>query len=146
MTIALAATFAGCARDIEHDPDRAGRAAVDFIRVAFIEDNLPEAYRLMAPAGRRYIPIDKFIQTMKTIHPRSRPTRVTATDYSPVPSEKAIYVYLASSNGEEQFSYRITLDGTAASGYKVLKIERGSGFFDLQFDKSKFSQPIGSGN
>ena len=58
MILALVAVTFGCARNVEHDTELAARVAVDFIRVAFIEDNLSQAYELMAPAGRRYIPVD----------------------------------------------------------------------------------------
>ena len=52
--------------------------------------------------------------------------------------EKAIYIFLRAQNGDEQVNYRVTLEGTAATDYKVLKIDQGAGFPTLSNQKRKF--------
>ena len=63
-------------------------------------------------------------------------------EYEPMADEKAIYIFVTGRNDEEQFNYRFTMEGNAATDYKVLKIDQGTGFFSLSNKKQTFKPPI----
>lgn len=42
-----------------------------------------------------------------------------------MPGEKAIWIYLAGHNAEEQFQYRFTMEATDNGDYKVLAFDTG---------------------
>jgi hypothetical protein len=88
------------------------------------------------------VPFDKFKQTIEAMNTRGRVSKVIATDYEPMPGEKAIYIFLRGQNVDEQSIYRITLQGTAATDYKVLKIDQGASFPTLSNQKRKFETPL----
>jgi len=134
----LAVIVFGCTESVKHDETLAGKRAVEFARAALIDKDLKKSYQLLSEGGKRHVPFDKFKQTILSMNARGYPSRVTATDYEPMPGEQAIYVFLRGQNGDEQIQYRITLEGTAAAGYKVLKIDQGSGFPSLSNQKHKF--------
>ena len=142
VTIALVATLASCAESVKHDEVRAAKQALEFSRILFFEKDLDKAYDLLADGGKRHVPREKFKQSIAAMHPRNYPTKVTAIEYEPMADEKAIYIFLTGQNNEDQFNYRVTMEGTAASGYKVLKIDRGTGFFTLASKKQAFKPPL----
>ena len=138
----LAVWAIGCPKPIQHDENMAAKRAVEFARVVLIDKNLERGYELLSDSGKRHVPLDKFKQTILSMNARGYPSRVTATDYEPMPGEHAIYIFLRGQNGDEQFNYRITLEGTAATDYKVLKIDQGAGFPTLSNQKRKFETTL----
>ena len=127
----LAVTLAGCAESVKHDETRAAKRALEFGQLVFFDKNLDKGYDLLSDGGKRHVPRDKFKQSMAAMHPRNFPTRLSAIEYEPMADEKAIYIFVTGQNNDEQFNYRFTMEGTAATDYKVLKIDQGSGFFTL---------------
>lgn len=134
----LAVWAISCAKPIQHDENIAAKRAVEFARVVLIDKNLERGYELLSDGGKRHVPLDKFKQTILSMNARGYPSRVTATDYEPMPGEQAIYIFLRGQNGDEQIHYRITLEGTAATGYRVLKLDQGASFPSLANQKRKF--------
>jgi hypothetical protein len=134
----LAVWTISCAKPIQHDENMAAKRAVEFARVVLIDKNLERGYELLSDGGKRHVPLDKFKQTILSMNARGYPSRVTATDYEPMPGEQAIYIFLRGQNGDEQIQYRITLEGTAATGYRVLKLDQGASFPSLANQKRKF--------
>jgi hypothetical protein len=134
----LAVWTISCAKPIQHDENIAAKRAVEFARVVLIDKNLEKGYELLSDGGKRHVPLDKFKQTILSMNARGYPSRVTATDYEPMPGEQAIYIFLRGQNGDEQIQYRITLQGTAATGYRVLKLDQGASFPSLANQKRKF--------
>jgi len=132
----------GCSKPIQHDENLAAKRAVEFARVVLIDKNPERGYELLSDGGKRHVPLDKFKQTILSMNARGYPSRVTATDYEPMPGEQAIYIFLRGQNGDEQFNYRVTLEGTAATDYKVLKIDQGTGFPTLSNQKRKFETTL----
>ena len=76
------------------------------------------------------------------MHARDYPTKLSATEYEPMAGEKAIYIFIRGQNSEEQFMYRLTMEGSAAAEYRVLKIDQGTGFFTLSNKKQAFKPPL----
>ena len=118
----------------------AAKRAVEFARVVLIDKNLERGYELLSDGGKRHVPLDKFKQTIVSMNARGYPSRVTATEYEPMAGEKAIYIFLRAQNGDEQVNYRVTLEGTAATDYKVLKIDQGAGFPTLSIKNANSKQ------
>jgi hypothetical protein len=124
LPLACAVLVFGCAKSFEHDPKLAAQRAEEFARVVFIKRDFDTGYTLLADSARRYVPPEKFRETVVKAHPKSYPNNIAATDYEPMSGEKAIYVYLSGVNDGERFNYTLTLDGTAASDYKVMRFSR----------------------
>src|ERR1044071_8324212 len=134
-----------CGKPIEHDPILAGKRAVEFARVAFVRGDMDSSYALLSEGARRYVPLGKFKETVSRLHPKGRPSRVSAVEYEPMPGEKGIYVYLLGRDSGEEFEYTITLEGTASTDYRVSKFTRGhpvSTYVPSSSDKKKFDPPI----
>src|SRR5215470_2477177 len=134
---------ASCQKPIEHNPVLAAQKAVEFVRVAFVRQDDAAAYELLSNATRRYVPLDKFKETLSRLRPSTRPSKITATEYEPMPGEKAIYVYIVvGENPDQQTEYTVTMEGTASTDYRVSKITRGASYIPSTTEKKKFSPPI----
>jgi hypothetical protein len=141
LTLAII-IIAGCAEPVKHDEVLAAKRALEFGRVAFVEKNFDKSYDLLGDGGRRHVPRDKFKQSLTAMHARNFPTKLAAIEYEPMADEKAIYIFIRGQNSEDQFNYRLTMEGSAATGYKVLKIDQGTGFFALSNKKQAFTPPL----
>jgi hypothetical protein len=117
--------MASCAGSVQHDETRAAKRAIEFAHLVFIDKNFAKGYELLSDGGKRHLPLEKFKETVTRMHPRSFPTKVTATEFQPMPGEKAIWIYLAGQNAEEQFQYRLTMEATDNGDYKVLTFDSG---------------------
>jgi hypothetical protein len=124
--IAIAALVLGCAKSFEHDPKTAAQRAEEFAHVVFVRQDFERGYAMLSDSGKRYVPQEKFKETVVKSHPRRYPTKVAATDYEPMSGEKAIYIYVSGENAGEQFNYTLTLDGSAADDYKVTRFSRSA--------------------
>ena len=133
--------FVGCVGSVRHDEALAAKRALEFVRAAFIDKNLDKAYEMLSDGGKRHVPLDKFKQSIAAMHPRGYPTKVTAIEYEPMAGEKAIYIFMKGQNSEDQFGYRITLEGSADTDYRVLRVDQGSGFPSLSNQKRAFTNP-----
>jgi hypothetical protein len=126
LWIAIAALVIACAKSFEHDPKTAAQRAEEFAQAVFVRQDFERGYAMLSDSGKRYVPQEKFKETVIKSHPRKYPTRIAATDYEPMAGEKAIYVYVSGENAGEQFNYTLTLDGTAAGDYKVTRFSRSA--------------------
>jgi hypothetical protein len=134
----LGLTLAGCAGSEKHDEALAAKRALEFAKVVFIEKNFFKGHEMLSDGGKRHIPLDKLKQTVVSMHPREYPKKITALEYEPMVGEKAIYIFLSGNTGEDLISYRLTLEGTATTDYKVLKIDQGMGFPTFSNKKRSF--------
>jgi hypothetical protein len=140
--LVLAAVLTSCAESVKHDEVRAAKRALEVGRVALLEKHLDQAYDLIGESGKRYVPRDKFKQSIAAMHMRDYPTKLAALEYEPMADEKAIYIFIRGQNSEDTFNYRFTMEGNAATDYKVLRIDQGTGFFTLSNKKQAFKPPI----
>ena len=132
-----------CTKSIDHYPALAAKRAVEFARVAFIRQDTDGAYALLSNSMRRYVPLEKFKETVSRLHPNGRPSKIEAVEYEPMPGEKAMYIYLVGHDSGEQFEYTVTLEGTAATDYRVSKFTRGArSYVPSSSEKKKFNAPI----
>lgn len=138
LSWALALGLVSCAGSVQHDEALAAKRALEFAKVVLIEKDFAKGHAMLSDGGKRHIPLDKLKQTVASMHPRSYPSKVTALEFEPMLGENAIYIFLSGYTGEELISYRLTLEGTAATDYKVLKIDQGMGFPTFSNQKRPF--------
>ena len=143
LFVAFIAGLIACVPSIKHNPELAGKRAVEFAQVALVRQDSEKAYLLLSDETKGYVPLAKFKETLVRLYPGVRPIRVKATDYEPMPGEKAIYIYITAETAGEQSDYTLTMDGSAATDYKVSKITRGSSsYLPATSEKKKFNEPI----
>ena len=124
LALSMALAMTGCVESIDHDNLRAAKKAEEFVAAAFVTGDGERGYELLAPATKRYVSLEQFKLVLTRLHPRSSPKNVRAFEYEPMTGEKAIYIFLAGEHSGEQFYYRITMVGTKATEYQVLKFDR----------------------
>jgi hypothetical protein len=115
-----------CMESFDHDAVSASKKAEEFARVTFVKADFENGYALLADGTKRYVSLGQFKEVVSKLHPNAFPKTVTASEYEPMPGEKAIYIFLAGENAGARFYYRLTMEGTAATGYKVLRFDRSS--------------------
>ena len=117
----------GCAGKAEHDEALAAKRAVEFAETVFVQNDIEKGYRLLSDGARRHVPIEKFKETVTRMHPKGYPTSVTAREFEPMPGgEKAIYIFLTGDGSGDRFDYKLTLEGSAATDYRVTNLEPGT--------------------
>jgi hypothetical protein len=132
-----------CQESVKHDETLAGKRAVEFAQVAFVKQDVEKAYALLSDGAKSYVPLEKFKETLSRMHPSLHPASLTATEYEPMPGEKAIYIYITGETSGEQLQYTLTMLGTAATDYKVSRFIRGnSSYLPSTAEKKRFSKPI----
>jgi hypothetical protein len=124
LVVCTIVALIGCAEKIDHDPASAAAKAEEFARVAFIERDMARSYELLAVGTKRYVSLEKHQEVIGRLHPKGYPNAIKAGDFEPMPGEKAIYVFLTGENAGESFYYRLTMEGTARTGYRVLQFDR----------------------
>src|SRR5947209_11904594 len=81
-----------CVTAIQHNPDMAAIKAVQFAKLAFIQQDYESASKLLPAGQQNSSGAEKIKELVTKMHPTSYPTKVTATDYEPVPGQKAIKI------------------------------------------------------
>ena len=132
--IRLLAAFAllamsGCFRvnKFEHEPTMAAAEAHNFALIAFVERDAPRAYNLLSPNMKAQMSLDQFKDLVSKMHPSEYPWSIEATDYEPLPGQKAMNIFLSGSAGNERFYYRFVMEGTKQDRYTVGGLWRGNG-------------------
>ena len=126
LALSLATALTACADSIEHNEVQAAKKAEEFAEAAFVRSDGERGYALLAPATKRYVSLEQFKHVLSRLHPQGPPKNARAIEYEPMQGEKAIYIYLSGEHSGERFHYRITMEGTAATDYRVLKFERAN--------------------
>ncbi len=117
----------GCAGKAAHDEALAAKRAVEFAETVFVQNDIEKGYRLLSDGTRRHVPLEKFKETVTRMHPKGYPTSVTAREFEPMPGgEKAIYIFLTGDGSGDRFDYKLTLEGSPATDYRVTNLEPGT--------------------
>ena len=140
FVLAFVLGLMGCAESVDHDEILAGSRAVEFAQVAFVKHDIEKGYALLSDSTKRYVSLEQFKEVLSRLHPRAFPASVTASEYEPMKGEKAIYIFLIGENSGEHFYYRLTMEGTATTGYRVLRLDRGSGPYPQSNPKQKLRE------
>jgi hypothetical protein len=128
----------GCAESIKHDEVAAGKKAEEFAKITFVRQDIENGYAFLADATKRYVSLEQFKIVISKLHPKAFPKTVTASEYQPMPGEKAIYIFLVGDNSGEHFYYRLTMEGTRTTGYRVLRFDRSTGPYPPSNEKQSF--------
>jgi hypothetical protein len=134
----FAAGLMGCMESIKHDEVSAGKKAEEFARVAFVKQDIESGYALLADGTKRYVSQEQFKAVLSKLHPKAFPKSVKASEYEPMPGEKAIYIFLTGENSGEHFYYRLTMEGTATTNYKVLRLDRAAQPYPPSNEKKRY--------
>ena len=132
-----------CMETINHDASSAGKKAEEFAQVVFVKQDVENGYGLLADGTKRYVSREQFKAVLAKLHPKAFPKTVTALEYEPMPGEKAIYIFLTGENSGEHFYYRLTMEGTGTTGYKVLRFDRAGQPYPSSNDKKRLSGQMG---
>jgi hypothetical protein len=133
----------GCVESVNHDELSAGKKAEEFARNAFVKQDIENGYALLADGTKRYVSLAQFKEVVSKLHPKAFPKTVIASEYEPMAGEKAIYIFLMGENSGEHFYYRLTMEGTATTGYKVLRLDRAGQPYPSSNEKKSFSDQKG---
>jgi hypothetical protein len=112
---------------IAHDEQAAAKTAAKFADLAIVRSDYPAAHAMLTKPLQETLPSDKLGDEIAKFHPTSRPTKIVAVEFEPIPGQRAMNIYLKGSRGEEAFYYRVRMVGDAGSGYQVDFVGRGSG-------------------
>jgi hypothetical protein len=127
LILIIGSALPSCVNVIAHDQATAAKAATGFAQIAFVSRDYPKAHGLLASRSQKEISEDVFTKTVTNMHPKGFPSRITATEFEPMPGQRAMTIYLKGDGDGEDFYYRLQLDGDATSGYRVTGLFRGNG-------------------
>ena len=114
-------------RVLNHRQDLAAVRAEEFARVAFVEHDAQRAYELLWDEGRKRVSAEWVADGIVAMHPKGYPIEVKATAYEPIFGQPAMNIFLDGGGSGEEFHYRLILQGTAETNYRVSDYFRGSG-------------------
>jgi len=136
--LALIIGFLGCADSpVTHDEVLAAKTATEFAEAAFVQQDIQSAHARLSDAAKRYLSVNDMREALSKLHPRGYPSRVVATEYEPIPAEqKAIYIFLVGQGSGQPLRYRLTMERTASSDYKVAVFDRVYGHSESPLRKS----------
>lgn len=123
---------------IHHSEALAAQQAVRFVEVAFIRNDYEQAYLLLSKNFRKNFSFEKFKSLCEEIHPKYFPAVIRATHFEPMPGQKAMYIFLCGEKRKEKLYYRIIMEGTKQTNYKVFGIHRS----ESPYLPSKLRQPL----
>jgi hypothetical protein len=129
IIVLILIAFSGCLQvnSLNHQPAMASDKAQQFANAAFVERRLPAAYNLLSQAMRNQLSVDQFTELISKMHPSKYPSSVQAAEYEPLMGQRGMNIYLVGKNNNEQFYYRLFMEGTKESDYTVGGIWRGEG-------------------
>jgi hypothetical protein len=140
-SLIFAVGLMGCAESINHDEWSAGKKAEEFAQVVFVKQDTENGYALLADGTKRYVSREQFKEVVAKLHPDAFPKTVVASEYEPMAGEKAIHIFLIGENSGEHFYYRLTMEGNATTGYKVLRFNRGNDRYGPSREKQPLKKP-----
>src|SRR5919197_5448540 len=107
LALALVIASMGCKGSVNHDEISAAKSAIEFAEAAFVKHDFDHSYALLSDSGKRYVSHETFKETLARLHPKAFPVSVTASEFEPMPGEKAMHIYLTGENSGERFYYRL---------------------------------------
>ena len=132
LLLSLFASFStACLRVIRHDEDLAATGAVNFVRAAIIERDYLSAYQQLSQKAQAESSATSLRDMINRMHPRNWPQSIVATEFEPLPSQRAMQIFLFAKEDGEDFTYRLLMELTADTGYKVSSISRLQGALPL---------------
>ncbi len=133
------ALSAACVQMISHNQDIAASSAVEFMNLAFVDKNFAAASQKLAPASRNAQSVKEVEDMATRLHPNGGPTMINAVEYEPIPSQKAMRIFLVGENNDgTKYFYMVVMQGTVEEGYGPSEIHRK----DDPFPPSSTRKPL----
>jgi len=122
-----------------HSPQLAAKPAMIFAQIVFINKDFKQGYKLM-PNLKESTTLENFQKIIASMHPRSFPTEFHSPEYEPMLGQRGMNIFLEGYNREtqEKFYYRLVMEGTSDTQYKVNGIFRGNG----PYPQSSLRKPV----
>jgi hypothetical protein len=139
FTVGMLAVISACTfHTSKQNPAIAASSAIEFVKVALIEQDIDRAYVLLDPEFQAIATKEKFVQVIRTMNSPVSPKVITATEFEPIPGQEGMNIYLTGENGREELYYRIPMKGSEEKGYKPAGVFRGQG----QYAPSETRRPL----
>jgi hypothetical protein len=137
IALVLIFYFAGCAKSVPHDEVLAAKRALEFAEAVFVKRDIEGAYARLSDKTQRYVSIQQIQSMLSLSHLKGYPIKVRATEYEFIPSENnALYIFVVGENSTEQFTYRLMMERTTSSDYRVLQFDREYHYSESPLRKS----------
>ncbi len=114
-------------RVLRHSDEAAALEAQKFADAAFVDRDVNKAHSLLSLATQQAYPLEKFQAELAKMHSSGYPSSVQTTEYQPIPGQPAMSIFLIGENDSGKFFYRLVMEGTQDSGYRVSGFFRGNG-------------------
>ncbi len=128
----LCLSLSSCVSVIHHDEHAAANAATQFANAAFIEHDFSKARELMASEPAQQLSAEGLADVVTKMHQDAYPTQVAATDFEPMPGQRAMMIYLKGENDGAVFHYRFVMEGDQTAGYRVSGLFRADNPYPSQ--------------
>lgn len=117
-------------RVFRHQPGIAAQEAEKFADAVFVDRNFNLGFTLSSKSLQKHCPLEQMTSILEKMHPTGYPSTVHATEYMPIPRQPAMNILLVGENStNEKFYYRLFMEGTQDTGYRVSAFFRGNGPF-----------------
>ena len=117
--------FFACSKPLPHDEVLAGKRALEFSEAAFVKRDYDAAYKLLSDRAKAYQSIENFKTAVARWELDASPTNLKVTASDPIPGEgNALNIRLVEQNTSKPFAYRVTMERTPASDYRVALFRR----------------------
>lgn len=138
------ALVTGCGKVyiISHDEDKAALQAEKFAQTAYVDQKLKQAYSMLSGTLRESLTAEAFEDAIKQMHPGKFPSDIQATEFEPIPGQRAMIIYLVGTSDSEEFHYRMFMTGTSGDGYKVEGFYRAREAYPPSQLRKKLSPPL----
>lgn len=123
---------------IYHSEELAAQQAVQFIEIALINRDHAQAYLLFSRNSRKNFSFERSKSLYEEIPPEYFPAVIRATDYEPIPGQRGMHIFLSSANERKKLYYRLIMEGTKQTNYKVLDIH----YSKDPYPPSKLRRPL----
>jgi hypothetical protein len=127
LLLTVVSCFSVSVNALHHEPKKAGQTALEFAKVAFVENDVSRAYDLTAGEFADQFSPSQVTVALAQMHPDGRPATVSLGEYEPIPGQAAMNIFLTGERAGETFYYRILMLGTSSQGYKVGGFYRSNG-------------------
>jgi hypothetical protein len=117
--------FLACSKPPPHDEVLAGKRALEFSEAAFVRRDYAAAYELLSDKAKAYQSVENFKKAVGRLELDASPTNLKVTGSEPLPGEvNALDIILVEQNTSKPFAYRVTMERTPASDYRVALFRR----------------------
>ena len=120
---------------IYHSEEMAAQRALEFARNSLINKDYEAAYELLSKKLKNKVTSENLVEDL---HLENFPTAIRATHFEPMLGQEMMYIFLYGEKGKEEFYYRIIMEGTKKTDYKVFSVHCSK----ASYPSSKLRRPL----